>query len=155
MDEKVKKGEIQPNITDETVIVTEDEESIIQSCEESIAKEQEVVDSSGARINEFGEIIRENNIEERVIQDSNIGIDMPQKIATSKQFQQLQPIQKIQTTNMWKNRFQNWYSAIDRVSPNAKSKFLKMKADIVKVINNKIKERTNEKENDRQDEQDK
>ena len=56
---------------------------------------------------------------------------------------------------MWKNRFQNWYSAIDRVSQNSKGKFLKMKADIVKAISNKIKERTNGKENHRQDEQEK
>ena len=46
---------------------------------------------------------------------------------------------------MWKNRFQNWYSSIDRVSQNSKGKFLKMKADIVKAISDKFKERVSTK----------
>ncbi len=146
LDEEAKKGEIKPDITDETVIVTKDEESIVQSSEEAIAKKQEAVDSSGARINEFGEIIRENNTEERVIQDLNISVDMPQNTVTSKQLQQPQQTQKIQTTNMWKNRFQNWYSAIDRVSQTVKDKFVKMKSDIIKAISEKLKERTNHRQ---------
>ena len=52
---------------------------------------------------------------------------------------------------MWKNRFQNWYSAIDRVSQNSKGKFLKMKADIVKAISNKIKARDKNKIIDNQE----
>ena len=54
---------------------------------------------------------------------------------------------------LWTSRFDNWYTAIDRVSQNAKNKFIKIKSDIVKVISEKIKERTNRKECDRQDEQ--
>ncbi len=47
---------------------------------------------------------------------------------------------------MWKNRFQNWYSAIDRVSQNVKAKFVKMKLDIVNAISTQIKERMNKRE---------
>ena len=75
-----------------------------------------------AQINEFGEIIRENNNEESVTQDSYIGADIIQRRSTSKKVEQPQQIQEIQSTNMWKNRFQNWYSAIDRVSQNSKGK---------------------------------
>ena len=47
---------------------------------------------------------------------------------------------------MWKNRFQNWYSAIDRVSQNVKAKFVKMKLDIVNAISTQIMERMNKRE---------
>ena len=141
LEEKSKTDEIQPDISDENVIVT-GEESIIQPSEETTTEVQEVA-GGGARINEFGEIIRENNTGESVIQDSHIGADITQSTSTSKQLEQPQQIQEIQTINMWKNRFQNWYSAIDRVSQNSKGKFLKMKADIVKAISDKIKLRDN------------
>lgn len=123
-----------------------------QSTEETIDEVQEVA-SSDARINEFGEIIRENNIGENVIRNSNTDVDGTQNTSSNKKLEQPQKIQDIQTTNMWKNRFQNWDTAIDRVSQNSKGKFLKMKADIVKAISDKIKGRTNEK--DKQDEQEK
>lgn len=150
LEEKAKIDEIQPDISDESVIVTGEEESIMQPSEETIAEVQEVTDG-GARINEFGEIIRENNTGESVIQDSHIGTDIIQRISTSKKLEQPQQIQEIQTTNMWKNRFQNWYSAIDRVSQNSKGKFLKMKADIVKAISDKFKLRDNNRNIDNQD----
>ena len=41
------------------------------------------------------------------------------------------------------NRFNGWYSAIDRVSQNVKDKFVKMKSDIIKAISEKLKEKTN------------
>ena len=144
LEEKSKTDEIQPDISDESVIVTGEEESIIRPSEETTAEVQEVA-GGGARINEFGEIIRENNTGESVIQDSHIGADITQSTSTSKQLEQPQQIQEIQTTNMWKNRFQNWYSAIDRVSQNSKGKFLKMKTDIVKAISDKFKERVSTK----------
>ena len=150
LEENAKIDEIQPDISDESVIVTGEEESIIQPSEETTTKVQEVA-GGGARINEFGEIIRENNTGENVIQDSHIGADITQSTSTSKQLEQPQQIQEIQTTNMWKNRFQNWYSAIDRVSQNSKGKFLKMKADIVKAISDKIKLRDNNRNIDNQE----
>lgn len=154
LEEKAKIDEIKPDISDESVTVTGEKESIIQPFEETTAEVQEVA-GGRTRIKGFGEIIRENNTGESAIQDSHIGADIIQKISTSKKLEQPQQIQEIQSTNMWKNRFQNWYIAIDRVSQNSKGKFLKMKADIVKAISNKIKERTNGKENHRQDEQEK
>ena len=44
------------------------------------------------------------------------------------------------------NRFGSWYSAIDRVSQNAKAKFVQMKSEIVNAIKNKIQEREDRKE---------
>ena len=150
LSEKAKIEEIQPDSIEKSVKVTGEEENIIQPFEEIKTEEQEVV-GGGARINEFGEIIRENNTEESVKKDSHIGADITQSTPTSKQLEQPQQIQKIQTTNMWKNRFQNWYSAIDRVSQNSKGKFLKMKADIVKAISDKIKSRDNNRNIDNQE----
>ncbi len=44
------------------------------------------------------------------------------------------------------NRFNGWYSAIDRVSQNVKDKFVKMKSDIIKAISEKLKERSNHRQ---------
>ena len=44
------------------------------------------------------------------------------------------------------NRFNGWYSAIDRVSQSVKEKFVKMKSDIIKAIGEKLKERTNHRQ---------
>lgn len=148
LEEKSKTDEIQPDISDESVIVTE--ESIIQPTEETTQKKDGMLDN-GMRINEFGEIIRENNIGENVIRDSDIDVDVTQNTSSNKKLEQSQQIQEIQTTNMWKNRFQNWYSTIDRVSQNSKGKFLKMKADIVKAISDKIKLRDNNRNIDNQE----
>lgn len=150
LEEKAKIDEVQPDISDESVIVTGEEESIIQSSEETTAEVQEVA-GGRVRINEFGEIIRENNTDESVIQDSHIGADIIERISTSKKLEQPQQIPKMQTTNMWKNRFQNWYSAIDRVSQNSKDKFLKMKADIVKAISDKTKSKDTNRTIDNQE----
>lgn len=151
LEEKAKTDETQPDISDENVIVTGEESIIIQPSEETKTEAQEAADISDTRINEFGEIIRENNTGGSVIPDSHIDTDIIQRISTSKKLEQPQQIQEIQTTNMWRNRFQNWYSAIDRVSQNSKGKFLKMKADIVKAISNKIKLRNNNKDIDNQE----
>lgn len=130
------------------------QEPIDEILDESIEQPSEQTVDNGTRINECGEIIRENNTGESIVQDSQVIEEISQTKA-SKQLEQTEKIQEVKTTELWKNRFQNWYSAIDRVSRNSRDKFLKMKADIVKAISNKIKERTNGKENDRQDEQEK
>ena len=150
LEEKAKADEIKPDISDESVIVTGKEESIIQPSEETTAEVQEVA-GGGARINEFGEIIRENNTGESVMQDVPVFEEITPSKTTSKQLEQSQKIQEAQTTNMWKNRFQNWYSSLDRVSQNSRSKFLKMKADIVKAISDKIKVRGNNRNIDNQE----
>ena len=126
------------------------DEIVSEMSDENITQPSEQTLDSGTRINEFGEIIRENNTGESIIQDSQVIEDVLQ-IKVEKQLKQTSKMQEIKTAELWKNRFQNWYNAIDRVSQNSKDKFLKMKADIVKVISNKIKKRTNEKENDRQE----
>lgn len=147
LEKKAKTDEIQPDISDERLI---GEESSIQLSEETTPEVQELA-VDGARINEFGEIIRENNKGKSVAQNSYIGADIIQNISTSKQLEQSQQIHEKQKTNIWKNRFQNWYSAIDRVSQNSKGKFLKMKADIVKAISDKFKLRDNNRNIDNQD----
>ena len=53
---------------------------------------------------------------------------------------------KTPTADLWMNRFESWYSAIDRVSQNVKAKFVKMKSDIINAISNKIKDRMNKRE---------
>ena len=57
------------------------------------------------------------------------------------------------SVDLWMNRFGSWYGAIDRVSQGAKAKFVKMKSDIVKAISNKIKERSNNKDANKDQEQ--
>jgi len=148
LEDKAKTKEIQPDISDESGIVIE--ESVTQQFQETTKGVQEVVDS-GARINEFGEIIRENNSGKGVILDSDIDNEITQSTSTGKKLEQPQQIKKTQSTNIWKSRFQNWYSAIDRVSQNSRSKFLKMKADIVKAISDKMKSRDKNIDNQEKD----
>jgi hypothetical protein len=50
------------------------------------------------------------------------------------------------SVDLWMNRFNGWYSAIDRVSQSVKEKFVKMKSDIIKAISEKLKERTNNRQ---------
>ncbi len=50
------------------------------------------------------------------------------------------------SVDLWMNRFNVWYSAIDRVSQSVKEKFVKMKSDIIKAISEKLKERTNNRQ---------
>lgn len=152
--EKENAEEVQPDKIDESAIATADEESIIQSSEETRTEVQEVADISGFRINECGEIIRENNGGKGIILDKDIDNEISQSTPTDKKLEQPQQIQEIQTTNMWKNRFQNWYSAIDRVSQSVKNKFVKMKSDIVKAISEKLKEKTNFRQVNNTQEQD-
>lgn len=138
LEEKAKAEKIQPDIIEESGIVTE--ESVTKEFQETTIGVQELV-GSGARINECGEIIRENNSGKGAIPDTDIDNEIPQSTPTGKQLEQPQQIKETQPTNIWKSRFQNWYSAIDRVSQNSKGKFLKMKADIVKAISDKLKAR--------------
>ncbi len=50
------------------------------------------------------------------------------------------------SVDLWMNRFNGWYSAIDRVSQNVKNKFVKMKSDIIKAISERLKEKTNDRQ---------
>lgn len=149
--EKENAEEVQPDKIDESAIATADEESIIQSSEETRTEVQEVAYISGFRINECGEIIRENNGVTGIILYKDIDNEISQSTPTDKKLEQLQPIKETQPTNIWKSRFQNWYGAIDRVSQNSKGKFLKMKANIVKAISDKIKLRDNNRNIDNQE----
>ena len=148
LEEKAKTSEKQ----EESVIETT-EESIIPPSEET-AEVGEILDND-AVINEFGEIIRENNTAESIMQGLQVSDAITQNISTSKKLGQSQQIQEIQTTNLWKSRFKNWYNELDRVSQSSKGKFLKMKADIVRTITSRFKERINGKDDNIQDKQEK
>ena len=130
------------------------EEIIGQPSEEKIE-----IDNGTCRINQFGEIIRENNST-----SDTIVFEETEKSPISKKFkfkeeslediienkfdgesQQMQEL-KSPTIDLWKNRFHSWYGSIDRVSQNAKAKFVKMKSDIVKAISSKIKEKMNKRQ---------
>ena len=130
------------SILEENTKAEEQEKGVEQPTEETTPKTDEILEND-MRINECGEIIRENVTRENVIPDFVVTEELTQGKA-SKQLEQLQ--QENLTINLWNKRFQNWYSAIDRVSQNSKGKFVKMKSDIIKAIGEKLKERTHEKE---------
>lgn len=51
-------------------------------------------------------------------------------------------INNTQPVDLWMNRFNNWYNVIDRMPQNAKTKFIKMKDDIVKAIKTITRDRS-------------
>lgn len=56
--------------------------------------------------------------------------------------------------DLWMNRFNNWYSVVDRISQNVKTKFLKMKSDIIKAISDKVRgkdQAVNKNQEDKED----
>lgn len=124
--------------------------------------------TTGVKINEYGKIIREGQTETIPVVESaattqteaskKTQIISEEKIRpkeksirdevgdeVKKEEQQMQEINN-PTMDLWMNRFNNWYSSIDRVSQAVKAKFVKMKSDIIKVISKKIKERSNKQE---------
>lgn len=141
--EEYAKTEEQEKGTSEDVSDSVIEKGEEQPTEETIQNTDETLDN-GMRINECGEIIRENVTRENEIPDEVVTEEVTESKA-SKQLEQLQQGEEDSTTNLWNKRFQNWYSAIDRVSQNSKDKFLKIKADIVRTIREKFKERTSTK----------
>jgi len=129
-------------------------ENIIQQYEETIVEPPKKENNSSYRINEFGEIIRENNkprdttVLEKVEQFkiSNTVEYKKESIAvkTEKELdrkdKQMQEV-KSSTAELWMARFDNWYNAIDKIPQNVKNKFIKIKSDIVKSISKKLGER--------------
>lgn len=137
------------------------EENIEQSSKE---------DKGNIRINQCGEIIREHN-SKHVIQDL---AGTEEIIKRDKQLKKMQPEKtrpqeesirdevgdkndlenhnmQMQertepTVELWMNRFNGWYSAIDKVSQNVKAKLVRMKSDIVNAISNTLKERMHKKQ---------
>lgn len=124
--------------------------------------------TTGVKINEYGGIIREGqtgtipvvesaattqteaskktqiNSEEKIRpKEKSIRDEVGDEV--KKEEQQMQEINN-PTMDLWMNRFNNWYSSIDRVSQAVKAKFVKMRSDIIKAISEKIKERSNKQE---------
>ena len=48
--------------------------------------------------------------------------------------------------DLWINRFDGWYSEIDKDSQKVKAKFVRMKSDIVRAISEKLNEKTNDRQ---------
>ncbi len=59
---------------------------------------------------------------------------------------------KEKSIDLWKKRFSRCYGIVDRVSSNVKTKYLKMKLDIIEAISDKTNERSNNQEVDKNDE---
>jgi hypothetical protein len=136
-------------------------ESSIEIPEEIIGQplaEKIEIDNGTCRINEFEEIIRTEQEQQNIRMDNAIPIfTPPNETQQVEQYNQQsennaddksKQIQEVDNSavELWTNRFDNWYTAIDRVSQNVKAKFVKMKSDIVNAISTKIKERMNKRE---------
>ena len=127
------------------------------------------------KINEQGQIIKDGIVQDNIqpeIKDSEQESIKAEQVQQAKVYEQPQP-EKIRpreksikdevedelrkteqhtqkqdnpSVDLWMNRFNGWYSAIDRVSQSVKDKFVKKKSDIIKAIGEKLKERTNYKQ---------
>ena len=75
--------------------------------------------------------------------EKSIKDEVEEDLRTTEQHTQKQDNPSV---DLWMNRFNGWYSAIDRVSQSVKEKFVKMKSDIIKAISEKLKERTNNRQ---------
>lgn len=116
------------------------------------------IDNGACRINEFGEIIRTEQEQQNIRMDNDIPIfTPPNETQQVEQYNQQsennaddksKQIQEVDgsAVELWTNRFDNWYTAIDRVSQNAKNKFVKIKSDIVKAISDKLERKQSKNE---------
>lgn len=117
--------------------------------QQSGTKEESLLDSTAneEKISEIGQVelekneFSENNVETE--NETSMGeIQCEEKI--NKEILKEQTEDK--SIDLWMNRFGGWYGAIDRVSRSVRANFIKMKSDIVKAISGKIKERSNKRE---------
>ena len=141
---------------------------------EKATEETEQDNSTGVEINEFGEIIRQGNIEiQREIEtfEETTPTKKSKEVEKTKE-EKIRPMEEIirdevgdevknteqqmqvvnpQTKDLWVKRFSSWYSAIDRVSQKAKAKFVKMKSDIIKAISEKMENKDVQKNNEQEE----
>lgn len=116
--------------------------------EENPSEIEETLKQKGLKTDEFEDILMQ--FEEILIlndaeNENKIPIEQTQiEGDTSKQTLKEQNEDK--SLSLWMNRFNGWYSAIDRVSQSVKNKFVKMKSDIIKAISEKLKERNNHRQ---------
>lgn len=161
-----KQSEIQQNDNEQEQVAVADTD--VETIKE-VTEETEQDNSTSVEINECGEIIRHGNIEiPREIETAEETTQTKkskesekvkeERIRPKKEFirdevnnieQQMQ-VTNPQTTDLWLNRFNSWYSAIDRVSQKAKTKFVKMKSDIMKAISEKLKNKDMQKNNEQE-----
>ena len=159
----------QEEVKDDTTIVTGKSDETILEEKSSLGRiqtvEQGIEINEKFRINEYGEIERDGVEKARIEHVVEPSESLPKK--DSKQFaskddkkigqekviedfvvetetsnMQMQEINS-ENVNLWMTRFNKWYSALDRVSQNAKAKFIEMKSSIVNAISKTIKERSN------------
>lgn len=164
----------QEEVKADTTIVTGKSDGTILEEKSSLGRTQTVEQGTETnekfRINEYGEIERDGVEESQIEYVVEPSESLPKK--NSKQFEstdgkkigqekeiedfveetgtsnmQMQEINS-ENVNLWMTRFNKWYSALDRVSQNAKAKFIEMKSSIVNAISKAIKERSNSRDKD-------
>lgn len=168
-DEMQRISNEQEEVKDDTTIVTDKPDETILEEKSSLGRTQTVEQGTETnekfRINEYGEIERDEVEESQIEYVVEPSESLPKK--NSKQFESIDDkkigqekksedfVEETETSNMqmqeinnenvnlWMARFNKWYSALDRVSQNAKAKFIEMKSSIVNAISKAIKERNN------------
>lgn len=157
--------------TNKEVTDITNEQEITQQETDEQTQENMTIGVGKAKINEFGEIIRdestkiegedtikvEENLQEDIMtfeppqsekirpEEESIRDEISKKPEnTDRKTQKKEAV----TVDLWMSRFNGWYNAIDRVSQNVKVKFIQMKSDIVNAIRDRLKERTTQKQED-------
>ena len=133
VEEKAKLEEQKKEIKPVNLEQEKKEEQTTEQQGKEVSKAKENI-----KINEFGEIIRPN-ANESLIEDENV-----------EEAREQSKVSKKIETNLWMNRFNGWYSTIDKVSQKGRAKFVRMKSDIVKAINEEIKGKTNDRQDNTQ-----
>lgn len=117
---------------------------------DSVVEENEMLEETVENVEqEVSSIELTQTIEHEAPKEEEVPLEqeVDSRAGNDTNIEQLQTISSENSTvSQWMQRFNSWYNAIERVSQNAKAKFVKMKADIVKVIGDKLKNKTKSKE---------
>ncbi|HBJ12748.1 MAG TPA: hypothetical protein DDY53_05465 [Clostridiales bacterium] len=133
--------------TDDSIGQISNEENTSEIGEQT-EQQKDRIELARFETNEFEDILIKNNVDpemEKPIEEIQIKGDSPKEI--------LEEQRKEQSMDLWMNRFNGWYSSIDRVSQAVKVKFVKMKSYIIKAISEKIKERSHKRESNKKQDQ--
>lgn len=128
---RVKKQDI-PKIEDEIVDFTIKEMDETKKNENDSIYDQPILTAEVKKEYETNTIEKYRPREESI--KDQIGDDFNKQ-------EQNETLENSQSIDLWMNRFSRWNNAIDRLSENAKAKFIKMKSDILKAIRSIAKHR--------------
>lgn len=130
----------------EKLLHEEKVEEIAQSVEETeIPKtsERESISKNKFEINEFGEIVRRDTLEAGK-PEANVTREYKESVIELKKAEYKIAETKNEAEDLWMNRFKDWYTAIDRVPKDVKTKLVKMIQDIVSAIGSKVRRKNME-----------